>query len=583
MKKRISIQLAAAGLLLLATGCESDSDWMYTLTTSKQERLIELARHGSSPAQTELGQQALLGYGEGGVDYQAATDYFREAALGNHPAAIYYQAVMLENGWGTPLPDRQRADKLYEVVIPQLSEYARQKNLTSLYLLGDACEHGRGLKEDLPRAVELYRFCVEENFVPAKMKLGILYLEGRGVERDLAKAAELLLPAAEAGYAEAEYALSRAYREQGKTTPAVNWLERAMKKKYPPAIFAAYEHLKDTADESRRTRAEQLLKLAADLNYPPALLEIYASQPGEQRTPEAIAYLTRAAERGILPAMLALADDYKNAITPNPVQAMVLAQMALRREPENTEAQALLDRLDQDSALYYPVRFTWDDRLLPENLAMGESGVNRFIDGWKHDIAGSDQLFAEAVREFPLSFYLANDYLRLLEEKMPAAWLEVYFTGIAAEQEQPGFWLAYSLAAGLAGQGGCQAYGAAELRKRAERLPDEDVKKQELLTLARLLKANALMLSGQPDEAYGELLLGGAPTVDDEGKLICFINRFCRPLLLNKEKFSAAVGLPVDLLGEYALPFRREFYDLEHRQRILKPEQPPEPDLAPAP
>ena len=59
-----------------------------------------------------------------------------------------------------------------------------QTILASLY------EVGKGVEQDIPEAVELYRKAADQNYPEAEYRLGSLYERGVGVERDAVMAGE---------------------------------------------------------------------------------------------------------------------------------------------------------------------------------------------------------------------------------------------------------------------------------------------------------------------------------------------------------------------------------------------------------
>lgn len=110
------------------------------------------AEQGYAPAQTNLGDMHLLGFGTP-QDYAAAVSWYSKAA---------------EQG------------------------YARaQMNLGRMY------ERGRGVPQDYAVAVSWYSKAVEQGYAPAQINLGFMYKEGHGVPQDYAVALNLYSKAAE--------------------------------------------------------------------------------------------------------------------------------------------------------------------------------------------------------------------------------------------------------------------------------------------------------------------------------------------------------------------------------------------------
>ncbi len=89
----------------------------------------------------------------------------------------------------------------------------------SLYRKAEMLEYGFSGPADGREAFAVYKMAADAGYVPAKLKVGLLYLEGKGVTRDLPSAVKWFMTAAEQGNADAAYYLGRCY-ETGAGIPA---------------------------------------------------------------------------------------------------------------------------------------------------------------------------------------------------------------------------------------------------------------------------------------------------------------------------------------------------------------------------
>ncbi|WP_192805097.1 tetratricopeptide repeat protein [Noviherbaspirillum aerium] len=80
---------------------------------------------------------------------------------------------------------------------------AAMGNAAAMNNLGVSYEKGRGVPQDLDKAVECYRSAIEMGNACAMFNLGLMYEEGRGVRKSLATAAELYCRAVALGNVDA--------------------------------------------------------------------------------------------------------------------------------------------------------------------------------------------------------------------------------------------------------------------------------------------------------------------------------------------------------------------------------------------
>jgi hypothetical protein len=156
---------------------------------------IESAKAGDAHAQHGLGMLYELGQGVPNADPKAAADWYQKAAAQNYAPAL--------------------------------------NNLARLYA------DGRGVAQNLPKAIELWSRAAEAGNATARFNLGVQYANGSGVKKDVNKAADYLLKAAESGLPEAQFAVASLYRDgtgvEKDLDAARQWFDRAATAGYEPA------------------------------------------------------------------------------------------------------------------------------------------------------------------------------------------------------------------------------------------------------------------------------------------------------------------------------------------------------------
>jgi TPR repeat protein len=192
--------LAATAFLLLSSAAFADYAAGLTAFNRKDfahafSEWIESAKAGDAHAQHGLGMLYEMGQGVPYADPKAASEWYRKAADQNYAPAI--------------------------------------NNLARLFA------DGRGVKQDVPKAIELWSKAAEAGNTTARFNLGLQYAAGVGVKKDMKKAAEYLLQAAESGLPEAQFAVAGYYRD-GTGVPkdmaaARQWYDRAAAAGFEPA------------------------------------------------------------------------------------------------------------------------------------------------------------------------------------------------------------------------------------------------------------------------------------------------------------------------------------------------------------
>jgi TPR repeat protein len=165
-------------------------------------------------------------------DFAHAFSEWIESAKAGDAHAQHGLGMLYEMGQGVPYADPKAASEWYQKAATQ--NYAPAlNNLARLYA------DGRGVKQDVPKAIELWSKAAEAGNTTARFNLGLQYAAGVGVKKDMKKAAEYLLQAAESGLPEAQFAVAGYYRD-GIGVPkdmdaARQWYDRAAAAGFEPA------------------------------------------------------------------------------------------------------------------------------------------------------------------------------------------------------------------------------------------------------------------------------------------------------------------------------------------------------------
>lgn len=160
--------------------------------------LAQAANAGHAPAQNLLGRYYFEGLG-GPRDPAMGRRLLGLAARAGDPGHIHDYARAIEAGDGTEdgaPPDPVGAAPVYEAA-------AGQGHVEAAVSLGVLLQEGRGVAQDLPRALALYEAAARAGSARAVNNLGLMYVRGQGVEQDYERAAALFTAAAEAGLAQA--------------------------------------------------------------------------------------------------------------------------------------------------------------------------------------------------------------------------------------------------------------------------------------------------------------------------------------------------------------------------------------------
>ncbi|QSH40419.1 tetratricopeptide repeat protein [Lentisphaerota bacterium ZTH] len=545
-------KIAPALLAILSlTGC-----------MSLRERSLSEAQQGDPTAQAIIGSMYMTGE-DSKISYKDAHFWLRKSAAQGNCIALYYLGMMYEYGLGDVTPDRARAKRFYEMAFNNVHKRAKDGEIRYINILAEMYHYGRGTAVNQKASVELFKYCAQKGYTQATASLGVIRYTGNGIAQDIAKAKNLLLRAAEEGDPRAEFFLSEVYYGEQKNIDGLNLLQKSSRKGYPPAMFKmALKFESGSEVKADASAAKKLFLAAANAGYAPAQLRVSEYYPDRETK---LAWIKQASERSFVPAMLAFAEIIKSGVDSNPAKIMILYQLALKIKPGDRNIIKKVVELDSTTGLYFPIKFCWHDIDGGESLLLSDSDVYRVIRGYKAGIkSGSSEIFKKALAKNPLPFYMNNDWYLLYQNRMPQLWSSSIFKAVEkTESQNAGYWLGYGIAAGLAGQGGSQAFAAYNIKKMAEPIINTAEGKM-LNDLSALLKANSLVLLGRSDDAYNFLFTHGRLNFNSSPYMINFVNNWCGPLLKNKNKLSVASGIEKIRLGEYSFPQTQEFFDLQY-------------------
>ncbi|MDR2302026.1 MAG: sel1 repeat family protein [Deltaproteobacteria bacterium] len=156
------------------------------------------ANEGSATHQNQLGEILALGR-FGPVNKPEAVKYFRLAAKGGDPGAIWNLARYLMDDPEGPRDDAQAMEVL--------SLGCDQGYPFILNQVGYFYQHGIHVGQNLEKALELYRRAAEMGYPQAQFNLGSMYCYGHGVEQNEFEAFGWIEKAAGADFDEAIRAL----------------------------------------------------------------------------------------------------------------------------------------------------------------------------------------------------------------------------------------------------------------------------------------------------------------------------------------------------------------------------------------
>ena len=140
----------------------------------------------------------------------------------------------------------------YKESVKWAKKAVSQNCANGVWVLALAYEHGRGVRKNMVKAIELYRQGADLGHSGCMNNLGQAYMEGEYVERNRREAFRLFNASAELGYGIAMYNVGRcyqfAYGTKGNMKTAVEWFEKALEIIDDPELERKTETFKMMAD-----------------------------------------------------------------------------------------------------------------------------------------------------------------------------------------------------------------------------------------------------------------------------------------------------------------------------------------------
>ncbi len=237
--KTTSIELLLPRLSLrLQTGCGLQerlaswavSSWAFVLGMRAQPELFDVAHSQEDPFAEAFSPEPIVSPSTEELMKNELLEAMQDGEVTQEEQA-HLRAVQIHLGLSAESV-RKIIDELVAThPIFLLKKRAEQGDLEAHCMLGKCYADGKGVTQDLRRAVEWYQRAASHGFSDAQFSLGRCCLHGRGVEVDHREAMEWFRRAAEQGHVEAMFHLGKCYY-QGLSGPAdfrssLHWFMRA--------------------------------------------------------------------------------------------------------------------------------------------------------------------------------------------------------------------------------------------------------------------------------------------------------------------------------------------------------------------
>ena len=165
------------------------------------------------------------------VSYAGFEDSLSKEARMGDPVAQHNLGVMYVTGEGRR-QDLGRALNLFRSA-------AAQGDAASMHSLGLMYERGEGIGRDMKEALVWYRKAADKGFAAAQNNLGAKYFKGEGINKDYAQAAKWFRKAADQGFAAAQNNLGVMYLKgkglSADKVEAYKWFALAARQSQPGA------------------------------------------------------------------------------------------------------------------------------------------------------------------------------------------------------------------------------------------------------------------------------------------------------------------------------------------------------------
>ena len=236
--------------------------------------LIKCADFGNSTAMYNVGLRKAKGYGTdrnlneaamwmqkaaeaGDKDgariakrYKEISDSENMAKMGDAKAQAVYAKGLMELG-GSLYQAGEGSD--YEECLIWAQKSVDQGCSDGYWPLALAYHHGRGVEENIEKAIEFYKKGADGGNAACQHSLGCAYMIGEYVKKDAQKAFNLFKSSAEQGYGLAMADLGRcyqfAYGTTGNMIKAIEWYEKSLEVIYDPELERKTQLFKSILEE----------------------------------------------------------------------------------------------------------------------------------------------------------------------------------------------------------------------------------------------------------------------------------------------------------------------------------------------
>lgn len=182
-------------------------------------------------------------------EYQKLADAVEKAEKGDAQAQADLAGGLMKLGGSL---DQAGEMKDYEECVMWAEKAVAQGNADGYWTLALAYHHGRGVKRDVKKAIELYQKGADAGSDSCKHNLACEYMTGENIKKDHKKGFVLIKEAAENGHGLAMRDLGRCYQfangTPGNMKKAVEWYEKALEVIDDPELERKVMTFKGLAD-----------------------------------------------------------------------------------------------------------------------------------------------------------------------------------------------------------------------------------------------------------------------------------------------------------------------------------------------
>ncbi len=211
---------------------------------------------------------------EAAEKYRKVYDDLKLAEQGDAAAQARLAEIFMEMARSL---DQAGGGNDYAEALKWAEKSAAQNNGDGVWILALAYEHGRGVKQNVKKAIELYKQGAELGHAKSQNSLGGYYMRGDHIKTDEKKGFELIKKSAEQGYGLAMQNLGRCYQfgngVEDDMSKAIEWYEKSLEVDFDPelaqkvAIFKQLEENGGFLPESEENDEED------DSTYPSGTME----------------------------------------------------------------------------------------------------------------------------------------------------------------------------------------------------------------------------------------------------------------------------------------------------------------------